>query len=73
MKMYEFDVVTEEISLDQTVENLLGIDGVISVQVLESANGANGWPTIKLTASPSKKFYQSLEEIFPDYEDGEIK
>ena len=70
MKMYEFDVVTEEISLDQTVENLLGIDGVISVQVLESANG---WPTIKLTASPSEKFYQSLEEIFPDYEDGEIK
>jgi hypothetical protein len=73
MKMYEFDVVTEEISLDQTVENLLGIDGVISVQVLDSANGANGWPTIELIASPSEKFYQSLEEIFPDYEDGEIK
>ena len=70
MKVYEFDVVTEEISLDQTIENLLGIDGVISVEVLESANG---WPTIKLTASPSEKFYQSLEEIFPDYEDGEIK
>jgi hypothetical protein len=70
MKVYEFDVVTEEISLDQTIENLLGIDGVISVEVLGSANG---WPTIKLTASPSEKFYQSLEEIFPDYEDGEIK
>jgi hypothetical protein len=70
MKVYEFDVVTEEISLDQTIENLLGIDGVISVEVLESANG---WPTIKLTASPSEKFYQSLEEIFPDYEDGEIE
>jgi hypothetical protein len=70
MKVYEFDVVTEEISLDQTIENLLGIDGVISVEVLSSANG---WPTIKLTASPSEKFYQSLEEIFPDYEDGEIK
>jgi hypothetical protein len=70
MKVYEFDVVTEEISLDQTIENLLGIDGVISVEVLDSANG---WPTIKLTASPSEKFYQSLEEIFPDYEDGEIK
>jgi hypothetical protein len=69
MKVYEFDVVTEEISLDQTIENLLGIDGVISVEVLGSANG---WPTIKLTASPSEKFYQSLEEIFPDYEDGEI-
>jgi hypothetical protein len=70
MKVYEFDVVTEEISLDQTIENLLGIDGVISVEVLESANG---WPTIKLTASPSEKFYQSLEEIFPDYEDNEIE
>ena len=70
MKVYEFDVVTEEISLDQTVENLLGIDGVISVEVLGSANG---WPTIKLAASPSEKFYQSIEEIFPDYEDGEIK
>jgi hypothetical protein len=69
MKVYEFDVVTEEISLDQTIENLLGIDGVISVEVLESANG---WPTIKLTASPSEKFYQSLEEIFPDYEENEI-
>jgi hypothetical protein len=69
MKVYEFDVVTEEISLDQTIENLLGIDGVISVEVLSSANG---WPTIKLTASPSEKFYQSLEEIFPDYEENEI-
>jgi hypothetical protein len=69
MKVYEFDVVTEEISLDQTIENLLGIDGVISVEVLGSANG---WPTIKLTASPSEKFYQSLEEIFPDYEENEI-
>jgi hypothetical protein len=69
MKVYEFDVVTEEISLDQTIENLLGIDGVISVEVLGSANG---WPTIKLTASPSEKFYQSIEEIFPDYEENEI-
>jgi hypothetical protein len=73
MKVYEFDVVVEDISLEETVEKLMGFDGVIAVEVLSRANSANGWPTIKLTASPSEKFYQSLEEIFPDYEDLEIK
>lgn len=73
MKVYEFDVVVDDVSLEETVEKLLGFDGVIAVEILSRANDANGWPTIKLTASPSKSFYQSLEEVFPDYEDSEIK
>lgn len=73
MKVYEFDVVVDDVSLEETVEKLLGFDGVIAVEVLSRANDANGWPTIKLTASPSESFYQSLEEVFPDYEDSEIK
>ena len=73
MKVYEFDVATDEIPLDKTVDTILGISGVIAVEVLSEANDGNGWPTIKVTLTETEETHSRLSEIFPDYEESEIK
>jgi hypothetical protein len=73
MKTFEFDVATDTAPLETTIENIYKIDGVIMVQVLSEENDANGWPTIKVTINESESSLAQLGEIFPDYEDEEIK
>lgn len=72
MKTYEFDVVTDEISLEQTIENLFAISGIIAVETLSEANDANGWPTIRVTLIESDEAFAKLAEIFPDYAEDEL-
>ena len=71
MKTYEFDVVTDEVPLDATIDRISEIGGVIAVEVLSEANNANGWPTIKVTLNESAANFSALAEIFPDYEQDE--
>lgn len=72
MKAYEFDVVTDEVSLSDTIKNLYSIDGVISVGVLHEYDAGNGWPTILVVLHESEETFSELEEIFPNYEEDEI-
>lgn len=71
MKTYEFDVVTDKISLEQTIENIFAIGGIITVETLSEANDANGWPTVRVTLIESEETVSKLAEIFPDYQDYE--
>jgi hypothetical protein len=72
MKAYEFDVVTDEIPLDETIKRLYSIDGVISVGVLQNYDSGNGWPVILVVLHESEETFSELEEIFPDYQEDEI-
>lgn len=72
MKAYEFDVVTDEVPLDETIKRLYSIDGVISVGVLQDYDSGNGWPVILVVLHESEETFSELEEIFPDYEEDEI-
>ena len=63
----EFDVVTEEISLNETVNKLKKTNGVIQVQVISKNNG---WPTLGVIAQPTDEFIKIMDEMFDgDWED----
>lgn len=72
MKMYEFDVVTDEVSLEDTIEKIFSITGVVLVETLSLQNNANGWPTIRVTLNESEETFAKLSEIFPDYSEDEL-
>lgn len=57
----EFDVVTDEISLNTTVNNLKKTNGVIQVKVISTNNG---WPTLSVIAQPTKEFIKIMDEMF---------
>jgi len=60
----EFDVVTEEISLNETVNKLKKTNGVIQVQVISKKNSGNGWPTLGVIAQPTEEFIKIMDEMF---------
>jgi hypothetical protein len=57
----EFDIVTEEISLNETVNKLKKTNGVIQVQVISQNNG---WPTLGVIAQPTVEFIKIMDEMF---------
>ena len=66
----EFDVVTEEISLDETVNRLRGTNGVIEVRVVSEANSGNGWPTLFVDTVATDEFTKIMDEMFgEDWDD----
>lgn len=48
-KVYELDIVTEDISLDDAVAEIAAIEGV-SIILVSSSGFGSGWPTVKLSA-----------------------
>jgi hypothetical protein len=60
----EFDIVTEEISLKDTVNKLRKTNGVIQVQVIAKKNSGNGWPTLGVIALPTDEFIKIMDEMF---------
>jgi hypothetical protein len=60
----EFDIVTEEISLNETVNKLKKTNGVIQVQIISKKNSGNGWPTLGVIAQPTKEFIKIMDEMF---------
>lgn len=60
----EFDIVTEEISLNETVNKLRKTNGVIQVQIISKKNSGNGWPTLGVIARPTVEFIKIMDEMF---------
>jgi hypothetical protein len=60
----EFDIVTEEISLNETVNKLKKTNGVIQVQIISKKNSGNGWPTLGVIAQPTVEFIKIMDEMF---------
>jgi NADH:ubiquinone oxidoreductase subunit D len=57
----EFDIVTEKISLNETVNKLKKTNGVIQVQVISQNNN---WPTLGVIAQPTIEFIKIMDEMF---------
>jgi hypothetical protein len=65
----EFDIVTEEISLDETVSKLENTNGVTEVKII-SKKSDSGWPTLWVAAQPTDEFTKIMDEMFDaDWED----
>lgn len=64
MRVFEFDVVTEDTSVERTLKIVKEIEGVVSAGVTKFQT-ATEWPTINVVVRPySQKALDALHEIF---------